>query len=172
MAPRGKSSGVDSPFFSTIVLFKNRSLFPLGFFLVFWNSDPWKEWGCPPRKAPRGRWSRETFSEMPPIEAFAERSLGHRMPVPLEVQSLETRQRCRFRSQFQNGSESPKAWRRGRAGFVFESSKRTRSPRKHGAKRVRGWMFFLGGASVEKLTERFVTQRRLPREACLDKLLR
>ncbi|CAJ1340562.1 unnamed protein product [Effrenium voratum] len=42
------------------------------------------------RRKSRTRRLPQTFSEMPPIEAFAERSLGHRMPVPLEVQSLET----------------------------------------------------------------------------------
>ena len=38
------SPGVASPFFSTIVLFKNQ-LFPQGFGWFFRKKDAWKEWG-------------------------------------------------------------------------------------------------------------------------------
>ena len=37
--------GVDSPFFSTFVLFKNQ-LFPQGLAWYFRKKDAWKEWKC------------------------------------------------------------------------------------------------------------------------------
>ena len=51
---RGWGRGLDSPFFSTIVLFENQ-LFPLGFYWFFEKKDPWKEWGGVPQMRGWGR---------------------------------------------------------------------------------------------------------------------